>query len=88
MTPIRLPDLGREYPNQCRFMWECGARRYSVGIETLAYLLAGARFDATCPECGYGVVYDFSPATIRLDPRVPTALENALIMTGNLDAQI
>lgn len=88
MTKYTLPDLQAEYPNQCGFMWECGARRYSVGIETLAYLLAGAQFDATCPECGYGTVYDFSPATIRLDLRVPVARENALIMTGNLDAPL
>lgn len=88
MSAICLPDLQAEYPDQCGFMWSCGARFYASQIETLAYLLAGAQFDVTCPECGFGTVYDFSPATIRLDLRTPVAREIALDMTGNLDAPL
>lgn len=88
MNPVRLPDLGREYPDQCGFMWSCGARRYASHIETMAYELSGARFDATCPNCGFGVAYDYGVQAIRLDLRVPVAREIALDMTGNLDAPV
>jgi len=54
----------------------------------MAYELAGAKFDARCPDCGFGTVYDCTGGRAKIDALSGAARKIALDMLGNLDAPL
>ena len=85
---VKLPNLARIYPDQCGWMWACGGLRYSSRTESMAYELAGVQFDARCPDCGFGTIYDHTGGRAKMDALSGAAREIALDMLGNLDAPL